>query len=173
MLMKTIIKINFLTVFLLAFNVLAGNVTSHKTINFVIVGDTHSTGNIPAIVTGNVPAIVKRINKLDPQPAFVMFIGDIAGADSDPNAYKDMVAFEKLCKNLRAPHYYTLGNHEAIKVSLKRCSWQQIFKVYNLKERWYSFDVGDFHICVLDGFIGMNSKGYGSNAGKAMPVLDP
>jgi len=33
--------------------------------------------------------------------------------------------------------------------------------------------VGDFHICVLDGWITMNSQGYGRNAGKGPQVLDP
>lgn len=144
-------------------------IKSGDVINFIVVGDTHASPSN----WGNVPLIIKKINQLDPQPDFVMFIGDIAGADSNKNAFKEIVAFEKLCQQLYSPYYYTLGNHEGIKVNLKRCSWEEMLKVYNMKERWYSFDIGDFHICVLDGWISLNSKGYLAKGTPKRPIVDP
>ena len=139
-----------------------------RVMSFVAIGDPHASGEM-----AHLRSIVQRINKLELQPDFVMVMGDNAGLDNDKDVMKDIVAFEKLCSQLRAPHYYTLGNHEAIKVSNRLLTWEELLAACKMESRWYSFDVGDFHICVLDGWICMNSQGYGKNAGKAHQVLDP
>jgi len=139
-----------------------------RVISFVAIGDPHASGEM-----AHLRSIVTRINKLELQPDFVMVLGDNAGLDTDKEVMKDLVAFERLCSQLRAPHYYTMGNHEGIKVANKLLTWQELLAACNTPGRWYSFDVGDFHICVLDGWITMNSQGYGRNAGKGHQVLDP
>ncbi len=128
-----------------------------RVLNFVVIPDAHTyTGNLVFL-----PDIVDRINQLELQPDFVMSLGDNICGHEDHEVLADAVAYHKTVSRLRAPHYYLIGNHECIPVEVyKLLTWDGLLGAWDMDSRWYSFDVGDFRICVLDGWISLTSDAF-------------
>ena len=123
-------------------------------INFCVIPDAHTrTGTLRYM-----PSIVQRIDALEIQPDFVMALGDNVSGGKNDQVLADAVKFEECYSRLKAPHYYVIGNHECIPVEVyKLLTWDQLLAAWHMKSRWYSFDVGRFHVCVLDGWISLRS----------------
>ena len=123
-------------------------------VSFCVIPDAHTrTGTLRYL-----PSIIQRINALPIQPDFVMALGDNVSGGKDDQVLADAVKFEECYSGLRAPHYYVIGNHECIPVEVYNLlTWDQLLAAWHMKSRWYSFDVGRFHVCVLDGWVGMRS----------------
>ena len=123
-------------------------------LNFVVIPDAHTyTGNLRFV-----PGIVERINALPLQPDFVMSLGDNVSGGKEHEVLADALAYHECVSRLKAPHYYVIGNHECIPVEVyKLLTWDQLLGAWEMDRRWYGFDVKDFHISVLDGWISLRS----------------
>ena len=133
-----------------------------KVISFVVLEklDTQNAGDKKS---SGMEENIKKINQLDPQPDFVMVMDNNFNASKNEETLKHIIDVERLCGKLRVPHYYTIGDHECVAIEKhKLLTWNKFLNARNMKERWYSFDIGDFHICVLDDWIGLNSEEYSS-----------
>ena len=124
-------------------------------INFVTIADAHTlTGNLRYL-----PKIVQEINALPIQPDFVMALGDNVSGGEEHNVLQDAIDFEACYSQVKSPRYYVIGNHECIPVEVyKLLTWPQLLGAWKMESRWYSFDVRQFHICVLDGWSALAGK---------------
>ena len=123
--------------------------------NFCVIPDAHTaTGTLRFL-----PQIVERINALEIQPDFVMSLGDSVSGHEQHQVLDDAVRYQQAVSNLKAPHYYVIGNHECIPVEVyKLLTWEELLGAWNMTSRWYSFDVKRFHVCVLDGWISLGQE---------------
>ncbi len=151
----------------------AGPAPAEQTLSFVgagttrrVIPDAHTyTGHI-----GHLPSIVERapdvggINALKPQPDFVASLGDNVAGGPDHKVLDDAAAYQACVSRLRAPHYYVIGNHECIPVEIYNLlTWEQLLGAWNMKSRWYSFDVKGVHVCVLDGWVSLGSARFAAD----------
>lgn len=74
-------------------------------------------------------------NKVD----FIIQLGDFCQAKNENQS------FLQLWKDCPIPKYSALGNHD-----MDNCTKEQYVNFIGIKERYYSFDCGDFHCIVLD-----------------------
>ena len=124
-------------------------------VNFVVIGDPHTyTGN-PV----HIPQVVERINALEIQPDFVISIGDNVAGGEDHKVLEDAKVYHDYMSQLKAPHYYVIGNHECIPVEVyKLLTWEELLGAWEMDSRWHSFDIKGFHCIVLDGWISLRSE---------------
>ena len=125
-----------------------------RILNFVVIPDAHTYTGHP----GFLPGIVERINALQIQPDFVISLGDNIAGGEHHEVLKDALTYQDFVSRLRSPHYYVTGNHECIPVEVyKHLTWDQLLAAWRMKSRWYSFDMKEFHICVIDGWASLNT----------------
>ena len=128
-----------------------------RILNFVVIPDAHTYTGHP----GFLPGIVERINSLQPQPDFVISLGDNVAGGEKHGVLKDAMTYQDCVSRLRVPHYYVIGNHECIPVEVyELLTWGQLLGAWKMQSRWYSFDVKEFHICVLDGWASLNTPAF-------------
>ena len=131
--------------------------TGRSVVNFCVIPDAHTrTGTLRYL-----PSIVERINALPIQPDFVIALGDNVSGGKDDRVLDDAIAFERCYSQLAAPRRYVIGNHECIPVEVyKLLTWEQLLGAWGMRSRWYSFDVGPLHVCVLDGWVALRARGH-------------
>ncbi|HJN14656.1 MAG TPA: metallophosphoesterase, partial [Armatimonadota bacterium] len=139
-----------------------------RVLNFVVIPDAHTrTGSLVYL-----PQIVERINALTIQPDFVMSLGDNVSGGEDHEVQADAERYEAAVGELKAPHYYVIGNHECIPIEVyKLLTWEGLLSAWDMQERWYSFDVHGFHICVLDGWISLAAAAFADDFGREQEWL--
>ncbi len=102
----------------------------------VIYGDSRTNHDVHRSV---IAAILKE------KPMAVFHLGDLV---DEGMRQEDWEAFRSVSAELRksVPFYPVLGNHEN--------NAAQYFEFFNLpnNERWYSVDIGDIHLCILDAY---------------------
>lgn len=76
------------------------------------------------------------------QPEFIIQMGDFALPRPQNQTFLDV------WKEYKGPAYHILGNHDMRDLGFTR---EQTMSWWGMKERYYSFDQGDFHFIVLDG----------------------
>ena len=122
--------------------------------DFIILADTH-IGKDNDLVNEYMARIIGRINDLEPNPAFVMDIGDLVTAQGGIDNFNIL---ESLVKPLRAPFLMLVGNHESEYKS-------DFYPGYNMEpfadyftaqkningmdDILYSYNVGEWHFVVL------------------------
>ena len=128
-----------------------------RVISFVVIPDAHTfTGNLRYL-----PAIVDGINALPVQPDFVVSLGDNVSGGKDHDVLQDAIDYERQVSRLSADHHYVIGNHECIPIEVyKLLTWEQLLGAWGMESRWYSFDVAGLHVCVLDGWISLNTAAF-------------
>ena len=110
---------------------------------FVVIGD--SRADEPVVQPKAFRDAVKQINGMDPEPAFVIDVGDlILGYTDDPEIMvKEWDEFDSVTRTIEPPFYPVVGNHDI---------WDDVSYVY-YKERYgptyYSFDHGGCHFIAL------------------------
>ncbi|MGB2762290.1 MAG: DUF2341 domain-containing protein, partial [Minisyncoccales bacterium] len=80
-------------------------------------------------------------------PDFVISLGDIINRyeSNHDQSLADLDVIEAVYDDLTMNRYYALGNHE-----LDYISKSEFFAHTGMNEKYYSFDVGNFHFIVLD-----------------------
>jgi len=85
----------------------SGNITnlneeknSFSTFKFVIISDLHLSDKQ---ASEKLLAVIDEINNLEPQPKFVLILGDLI---AEPTQFK------RLMSNLKIPYYFVLGNND-------------------------------------------------------------
>jgi UDP-2,3-diacylglucosamine pyrophosphatase LpxH len=107
--------------------------------DFVFLADVHLERSGPSLA--KFQASLDEINRLDPQPAFILSQGDICLQGGAGPQYVEGL------KTARIPIRHGPGNHEMLlKHDNPRDEYQQLFG-----PTYYSFDWGPAHIVVLDG----------------------
>ena len=118
------------------------------TFYFVQLSDTHWGFNkkkFNADPEGTLPKAIELINKLDPQPDFVVFTGDLTHTTDDPELRrKRMAEFQKIVSKLKTKTIrFMPGEHDA---SLDRGeAYKEFFGDLN-----YTFDHKGVHFIALD-----------------------
>lgn len=118
-------------------------------IDFVLIADAHvQDGDARAL-----PGIIDRINALDPLPRFVVSLGDNIYGAPHRDGPADMRLYHFHIQRLKCPHYYVLGGHDLEPVEVfHQLTWPELLAIWELPGRWYSFDQGPLHCCVLDSW---------------------
>lgn len=142
-------------------------------LSFVHFSDTHIVR--PGVQLRDVdtcdtlPRVVEAVNRLDPQPAFVVIGGDLVSPDLDPEVkakVRDVTVrdyetayevFHSLVSRLAVPVHFVMGNHD------RRVPFRRVV----LKEphpwdwpHYYAFEEGQYHICILDSLDPGKEAGY-------------
>lgn len=113
------------------------------------LGRADDLNRVPANARRTFIQTVSDINAMDPQPAFVLFLGDLVNSWGE----KSIANFEECIAPLKAPRLITHGNHdtrppytEFRALMQRQCGFDDVF---------YSFDVGPWHgialPCNLEG----------------------
>jgi len=76
------------------------------------------------------------------QPDFIIQMGDFALPRPQNQPFLDV------WNEFKGPAYHILGNHDMRDLGFTR---EQTMSWWGMKDRYYSFDQGDFHFIVLDG----------------------
>ena len=76
------------------------------------------------------------------EPDFIIQMGDFSLPRSQNQPFLD------IWNEFEGPAYHVLGNHDMRDFGFTR---EQTMAWWKMKERYYSFDQGDFHFIVLDG----------------------
>lgn len=123
-------------------------------LNFVVIPDAHLQTDSDHFV----PETIEKINALEIQPDFVMSLGDSVYGAAHHQVLQDVRRYAGFVSRLRAPHYYTIGNHECTPVEeYGLLTWEQLLDAWGMSSRWYSFDIKGFHICVVDNWSGLQA----------------
>jgi 3',5'-cyclic-AMP phosphodiesterase len=113
--------------------------------------------------------VVEAVNRLDPQPAFVIIGGDLVSPDVDPEVkvnsrdltVRDYEAsydtFHRLVSRLHVPVHYVMGNHDR-RVPFRRVIWQDPLPTD--RPYHYAFTAGQYRLCVLDSLAPQRDGGY-------------
>jgi hypothetical protein len=96
---------------------------------------------------------VKAVNRLDPQPAFLLVVGDIVDSKGQRSNYDVMVDY---LRRLRTPVLFELGNHETrygARITPDDMSELENYfraqeQINGLDKLVYSFDLGRWHFVV-------------------------
>jgi len=86
---------------------------------------------------------VKEMNN-NAKPEFVVILGDLVEDDNEINDKDNINYIVKLLKKLKCPVHYVAGNHD-----LQNISEEELIKLFEQKNLYYSFDKNEFHIIVL------------------------
>lgn len=78
------------------------------------------------------------------KPEFVVVLGDLVEDDNEINDKNNIDYIVKLLMKLECPIYYVAGNHD-----LKNISEDELTKLFNQGNLYYSFDSDSFHFIVL------------------------
>lgn len=128
-----------------------------RTISFAVIADAHTQGGDLKFL----PSIVDRINALPQRPSFAISLGDCVYGLRENDVLADVRAYQREIARLVFPHYYAIGNHEVEPIEVfGNLTWEQLLKAWALPGRWYSFDCGGFHCCVLDSWLGLQEERY-------------
>ncbi len=147
---RTVLRIVLST--LLLITVLSIAFAEQPLFRFVQISDTQPTSEG---MWANIAKAVEVINNLQPQPAFVLFAGDL----TDKGTPVDAERMAGICANLKAPLYPVPGNHDIPMVI------SHDYEKYFGPEHW-SMRYGNFK------FVGFNSiSGSGADFGAAVQLL--
>jgi 3',5'-cyclic-AMP phosphodiesterase len=142
-------------------------------LTFVHLSDTHIVR--PGVRLRDVDTIdtltrvIETVNRLTPQPAFVVIGGDLVSPDVEPEvkaktreltvrdyetAYE---IFQGIVGRLTVPVHYVMGNHDR-RVPFRRV----IFKDPQPTDRpyYYAFTSGQHRVCILDSLQPQRDGGY-------------
>lgn len=107
------------------------------------LGHADDNNRVPANARRTLIQAVEELNALEPQPAFVLFLGDLVNSWSE----KSVANFEACIAPLKAPRLITHGNHDTrppyteFRALVQRhCGFDDVF---------YSFDAGAWHCIAL------------------------
>lgn len=116
-------------------------------LNFALIADAHvQDGDARTL-----PGLVDRINALDPLPEFVVSLGDNIYGATGRDGPADARLYHSHLQRLKCPHYYVLGGHDIEPVEVfHQLTWTELLALWQMPGRWYSFDHGPLHCCVLD-----------------------
>jgi len=144
-----------------------------ESLTFVHFSDTHIVGpevrlrDIDTMAT--LTRVIDVVNRLDPQPAFVVIGGDLVNPDSAPDvkaktrelsvrdyerAYE---IFHSLVSRLHAPVHYVMGNHD------RRVPFHRIMRhdpQPSDQPYYYTFPAGQYRVCLLDSLQPPQDSGY-------------
>ncbi len=139
---------------LLAILILLNRLVSAENYSFVVLGDNRPGRDIieqPAIFK----KIIDKINRLKPQPDFVISIGDIIWGYTRDNELleKEFNAFEQAISKLKVPFYNAPGNHE-ISSRYAVILYKKLFSYLPGEKLYYSFNHKGSH------FIALNTEEY-------------
>jgi 3',5'-cyclic AMP phosphodiesterase CpdA len=142
-------------------------------LTFVHFSDTHIVR--PGVRLRDVDTIetltrvIDAVNRLDPQPAFVVIGGDLVSPDVDPEVKtngrvlsvrdyeRSYDIFHTLVSRLHVPVHYVMGNHDR-RVPFRRVishDPQPTDQPYH-----YAFSAGPYRLCVLDSLEPQRDSGY-------------
>ncbi|MBI3328025.1 MAG: metallophosphoesterase, partial [Nitrospinae bacterium] len=148
-------------------------VEHHESLTFVHFSDTHIVRpgvRLREVDTCHTLAqVVDAVNRLTPQPAFVVIGGDLVSPDVDPEVkakvrdvtVRDYEAsyevFHSLVNRLAVPVHFVMGNHD------RRVPFRRV--VLKEPQPWdrpyyYAFAAGSYRICVLDSLEAGKEGGY-------------
>ena len=137
-----------------------------ESLTFVHFSDTHIVREGILLHDANtcdtLARVVEAVNRLTPQPAFVVIGGDLVSPDVDPEVtakvrdvtVRDYEAayeiFHSLVRRLEVPVHFVMGNHD------RRVPFRRV--VLKESHPWdrpyhYAFDVGEYRICILDSLV--------------------
>ncbi len=146
-------------------------------LTFVHFSDTHIVRpgvrlrDVDTIAT--LTRVVEAVNRLNPQPAFVVIGGDLVSPDIDPEvkakarelSVRDYEAayevFHSIVSRLHVPVHYVMGNHDR-RVPFRRV----ILKDSQPTDRphYYAFTSGQHRVCILDSLEPRRDGGYVGHA---------
>jgi 3',5'-cyclic AMP phosphodiesterase CpdA len=113
--------------------------------------------------------VVDTVNRLQPQPAFVVIGGDLVSPDVAPEVkartreltVRDYETsydiFHSLVRRLHAPVHYVMGNHDR-RVPFRRVICQETQPTD--RPYHYAFGSGSYHLCILDSLDVHRDSGY-------------
>jgi 3',5'-cyclic-AMP phosphodiesterase len=113
--------------------------------------------------------VVEAVNRLSPQPAFVVIGGDLVSPDVAPEVKtksRDLTVrdyetaydhFRHLVSRLRVPVHYVMGNHDR-RVPFRRVILQDPQPTD--RPYYYAFTSGPYRICILDSLQPQRDGGY-------------
>lgn len=108
-----------------------------KTMKFVVVSDIHYSPGAIQSGSRNISNAGKALNGFINQVNnekydFVVFLGDCI----DKSRKDDLYSFLGITKNIKAPYYYTLGNHDAHKISgMTQQEYMEIISLNNPNQK--------------------------------------
>ena len=110
--------------------------------SFVVIGDTQTIE--PVVTLPATVAVFDRIDQLDPQPAFVVLVGDHVLGARDPDLLtREWDQFDRVTSEISIPIRHVPGNHDVWDETSKRIFTQRYNPTY------FSFDHGSSHFIVL------------------------
>lgn len=115
---------------------------------FVQLSDTHwgfKDRKFNADPEGTLPMAIETVNRLDPQPDFVVFTGDLTHTTDDPGLRRERLAeFQEIAGNLKVRNVrFMPGEHDASLDSGE--AYKEFFGDLN-----YAFDHKGIHFIALD-----------------------
>ncbi|MCL6518903.1 MAG: PQQ-binding-like beta-propeller repeat protein [Armatimonadetes bacterium] len=110
-----------------------------KTLRFVQITDIH-VNNEETVKTFSED--IDEINALTPKPAFVILTGDLVNVGSNIEEYENYV---RAISRFKIPFFNVFGNHDACRGEDRLANYHKF-----LGPDYYSFNVGDYHILVIN-----------------------